>query len=33
LFDLEYVRKWSPLLDLQILLATAWCVVKTDRAY
>src|SRR6185295_14248267 len=24
LFDLEYVRKWSPLLDLEILMATAW---------
>jgi putative colanic acid biosysnthesis UDP-glucose lipid carrier transferase len=33
LFDLEYVRNWSPVLDLQILLATVHCVVKTDRAY
>jgi putative colanic acid biosysnthesis UDP-glucose lipid carrier transferase len=33
LFDLEYVRNWSPLLDLQILLATVYAVVKTDRAY
>jgi putative colanic acid biosysnthesis UDP-glucose lipid carrier transferase len=33
LFDLEYVRNWSPLLDLQILLATAFAVIRTDRAY
>ena len=32
-FDLEYMRKWTPLLDLQILVATAVAVVKTDRAY
>jgi putative colanic acid biosynthesis UDP-glucose lipid carrier transferase len=32
-FDLEYMRNWSPLLDLQILFATAIAVVKTDRAY
>ncbi len=33
LFDLEYMRTWSPLLDLQILLATVVTVIKTDRAY
>jgi Undecaprenyl-phosphate glucose phosphotransferase len=32
-FDLEYMRKWTPLLDFQILVATAVAVVKTDRAY
>jgi putative colanic acid biosynthesis UDP-glucose lipid carrier transferase len=32
-FDLEYMRNWSPLLDLQILFATVIAVVKTDRAY
>ena len=32
-FDLEYMRNWSPVLDLQILLATVVAVVKTDRAY
>jgi putative colanic acid biosynthesis UDP-glucose lipid carrier transferase len=32
-FDLEYMRKWTPLLDLQILIATVFAVVKTDRAY
>jgi len=33
LFDLEYMRNWSPLLDLQILLATVIAVIRTDRAY
>jgi putative colanic acid biosynthesis UDP-glucose lipid carrier transferase len=33
LFDLEYMRDWSPLLDLQILLGTVRAVYKTDRAY
>lgn len=33
LFDLEYMRNWSPLLDLQILLATVNAVIRTDRAY
>jgi putative colanic acid biosynthesis UDP-glucose lipid carrier transferase len=33
MFDLEYMRTWSPLLDLQILLATVIAVVRTDRAY
>jgi lipopolysaccharide/colanic/teichoic acid biosynthesis glycosyltransferase len=33
MYDLEYMRNWSPLLDLQILFATAIAVVKTDRAY
>jgi len=32
-FDLEYMRNWSPLLDLQILVATVFAVVRTDRAY
>jgi putative colanic acid biosynthesis UDP-glucose lipid carrier transferase len=32
-YDLEYMRNWSPLLDLQILVATAFAVIKTDRAY
>jgi putative colanic acid biosynthesis UDP-glucose lipid carrier transferase len=31
--DLEYLRNWSPLLDLQILLLTAFEVVRSDRAY
>jgi putative colanic acid biosysnthesis UDP-glucose lipid carrier transferase len=33
MYDLEYMRNWSPLLDLQILFATAIAVVRTDRAY
>jgi len=33
MYDLEYMRNWSPLLDLQILFATLIAVVKTDRAY
>jgi putative colanic acid biosynthesis UDP-glucose lipid carrier transferase len=33
MFDLEYMRNWSPLLDLQILVATVIAVVRTDRAY
>jgi putative colanic acid biosynthesis UDP-glucose lipid carrier transferase len=32
-FDLEYMRNWTPTLDLQILFETAIAVVKTDRAY
>jgi putative colanic acid biosynthesis UDP-glucose lipid carrier transferase len=32
-FDLEYMRNWSPLLDLQILVATVIAVIRTDRAY
>jgi putative colanic acid biosynthesis UDP-glucose lipid carrier transferase len=33
MYDLEYMRTWSPILDLQILFETAIAVVKTDRAY
>ena len=33
LFDLEYMRRWSPMLDLEIILATAVAVIKTDKAY
>ena len=33
LFDLEYMRRWSPMLDLEIILATAVAVIKTDNAY
>ena len=32
-FDLEYMRNWSPFLDLQILVATVFAVLRTDRAY
>jgi len=30
-YDLDYLRQWSPLLDLQILMKTALLVVKGDR--
>ena len=33
LFDLEYMRRWSPMLDLEIILATAVAVIRTDNAY
>jgi putative colanic acid biosynthesis UDP-glucose lipid carrier transferase len=33
MFDLEYMRNWSPLLDVQILVATVIAVFRTDRAY
>lgn len=32
-FDLEYLRNWSLLLDLKILLMTVPKVLKTDKAY
>ena len=33
LFDLEYMRRWSPMLDLEIILATAVAVIRTVYAY
>jgi putative colanic acid biosynthesis UDP-glucose lipid carrier transferase len=33
LYDLEYMRRWSPMLDIEIMLATVVAVVRTDRAY
>jgi putative colanic acid biosynthesis UDP-glucose lipid carrier transferase len=32
-FDLDYLRHWSPMLDIKILLLTAWKVFKDDKAY
>ena len=32
-FDLEYMRNWTPFLDLQILVATVFVVFRADRAY
>jgi len=32
-YDLEYLKRWSPLLDLKILALTALRVLKDDRAY
>jgi putative colanic acid biosynthesis UDP-glucose lipid carrier transferase len=33
MFDLEYMRNWSPMLDLQILIGTAFVVLRAERAY
>ncbi|HET9475107.1 MAG TPA: undecaprenyl-phosphate glucose phosphotransferase, partial [Steroidobacteraceae bacterium] len=33
MFDLEYMRNWSPFLDLQILVATVFVVFRAHRAY
>ncbi|MGH8258488.1 MAG: exopolysaccharide biosynthesis polyprenyl glycosylphosphotransferase [Steroidobacteraceae bacterium] len=32
-YDLEYLRQWSPLLDLKILLLTPLRLLKDERAY
>jgi putative colanic acid biosynthesis UDP-glucose lipid carrier transferase len=32
-YDLEYLRRWTPLLDLKILLLTAGRVVRDEKAY
>ncbi len=32
-FDLDYLRRWSPWLDLKILVQTVWIVVRGDRAH
>ncbi|HVC31075.1 MAG TPA: undecaprenyl-phosphate glucose phosphotransferase [Steroidobacteraceae bacterium] len=32
-YDLEYLRKWTPLLDLKILLLTAVRVLRDEKAY
>ena len=32
-YDLEYLRRWSPLLDLKIIALTAVRVLKDDKAY
>jgi putative colanic acid biosynthesis UDP-glucose lipid carrier transferase len=32
-YDLEYLRRWSPLLDLKILALTALRVLKDEKAY
>jgi len=32
-FDLEYMRNWTPFLDLQILVATVFVVFRAGRAY
>jgi putative colanic acid biosynthesis UDP-glucose lipid carrier transferase len=32
-YDLDYLRNWSPMLDLKILIITAITVFKDDKAY
>jgi putative colanic acid biosynthesis UDP-glucose lipid carrier transferase len=32
-YDLEYLRCWTPLLDLKILLLTAFRVMRDEKAY
>ena len=32
-FDLDYLRRWSPLLDLKILFLTVVAVFSNDKAY
>jgi undecaprenyl-phosphate glucose phosphotransferase len=32
-FDLDYLRHWSPLLDIKIILLTAVKVLRDDKAY
>ncbi len=32
-YDLEYLRRWSPLLDLKILALTAIRVLRDEKAY
>jgi len=32
-YDLEYLRQWSPLLDVKILVKTASQILHTDKAY
>ena len=30
-FDLEYIRNWSPVLDLKIIFLTVWMMVRGDK--
>jgi lipopolysaccharide/colanic/teichoic acid biosynthesis glycosyltransferase len=32
-YDLDYMRHWSPWVDLKILWRTAWLVVRDRNAY
>jgi putative colanic acid biosysnthesis UDP-glucose lipid carrier transferase len=32
-YDLEYLRNWSPLLDLKILFKTLLIVIRGEKAY
>jgi putative colanic acid biosynthesis UDP-glucose lipid carrier transferase len=30
-FDLEYIRNWSPVMDLKIIFLTVWTMVRGDE--
>jgi lipopolysaccharide/colanic/teichoic acid biosynthesis glycosyltransferase len=32
-FDLDYLRHWSPMLDIKIILLTVVRVFRDDKAY
>jgi len=32
-YDLDYLRRWTPLLDVKILLLTVWKAFRDDKAY
>ena len=32
-FDLDYLRHWSPMLDLKIIARTAWMLFNDHKAY
>jgi putative colanic acid biosynthesis UDP-glucose lipid carrier transferase len=32
-FDLDYLRHWSPMLDIKIILLTAFKIFRDDKAY
>jgi putative colanic acid biosynthesis UDP-glucose lipid carrier transferase len=31
--DLDYLRRWSPMLDLKIIVRTAWMLFIDRKAY
>ena len=32
-YDLDYLRRWSPMLDLKIIAQTAWLLFNDRKAY
>jgi putative colanic acid biosynthesis UDP-glucose lipid carrier transferase len=32
-YDLDYLRRWSPWVDIQILWRTVWLVIRDRNAY
>ena len=32
-YDLDYIRHWSPWLDIRIIFLTAWIVLRDRNAY